>query len=96
MRVSPLTSVQRRLATTVFVLSGITLLSRLLGFVREQILASTLGATYAADAFVAAQLVPTALDTIVGTAMARPSCRSSPRRETVEPTNSGGSTAPRL
>lgn len=53
-----------------FVLSGITLLSRLLGFVREQILASTLGATYAADAFVAAQLVPTALDAIVGTAMA--------------------------
>lgn len=61
---------QRHLAGTVFVLAAITLTSRVLGFVREQILAGTLGATYAADAFVAAQLVPTALDAMVGTAMA--------------------------
>lgn len=57
-------------AVTVLLLTGITVFSRLLGFVRELILASAFGVSEVSDALVSAQFVPLFAEVVVFSSLA--------------------------
>lgn len=56
-------------AGTVVLLSIISVASKMLGFVREQIIASNFGVSAVTDAYVSAQLLPALIDAVIGGAV---------------------------
>jgi putative peptidoglycan lipid II flippase len=59
-----------RTALTIGLLTLTSVAAKLLGFVREQVIAGKFGVTALTDAYIAAQVLPITLDTIIGAAIA--------------------------
>jgi putative peptidoglycan lipid II flippase len=61
---------RRHLALVSIVLSVVTLFSKLMGFVREQIIAKSFGVSAVTDAFVSAQFLTSVLDSLISASLA--------------------------
>jgi putative peptidoglycan lipid II flippase len=65
-----LQSTERSFSSVVLLMTLVTIISKLLGFVREQMVAHSFGVTAVSDAYFTAQFIPTTIDYVIGTAVA--------------------------